>query len=87
MNEQINHTIGPWGCFDSRDAHIPPADKGHDFGWIVRGPEDSRTVIAVGVEQADAARIVACVNACVGMDDPEKEIKELRDDLENTLEP
>ena len=32
-------------------------------------------------DEADRLRIVQCVNACAGMDDPESEIQSLRDRL------
>jgi hypothetical protein len=37
--------------------------------------------------KANAARIVACVNACAGMDDPAKEIATLRDRIAELEQP
>lgn len=37
--------------------------------------------------EADAARIVACVNACAGMDDPAAEIEQLRTALLRIAKP
>jgi predicted nucleic acid-binding Zn-ribbon protein len=55
-------------------AHTPTpwSNDGNNIQfWTDRG----LMFIAECEEQVDAARIVQCVNACEGMDDPEKEIK------------
>ena len=64
----IAHEIAP-GC--GRLVHIATV---HDSGgWHGEGN-------ALNREQAlaNANRIIACVNACAGMENPEQEIKKLR---------
>ena len=61
------HTKEPW-IFDAPDA---------DFSGIIIGRHGGEVVDGEFTE-ANARRIVACVNACAGMDDPEKEIAALR---------
>ena len=48
--------------------------------WISKGDEAVALVYGINnsQEHANAARIVACVNACAGMDDPAAEIERLR---------
>ncbi len=60
------HTPGPWvntgGTIES------------GTGWHIASAVNT----AGGNSIANANRIVACVNACEGMDDPEAEIKSIR---------
>ena len=48
--------------------------------------EDGRHQIAFDLTESNARRIVACVNACVGMEDPKKEVEELKKDKAELLE-
>jgi hypothetical protein len=59
--------------------HTPePWEKIED--WVKKGGEKVALVYGIDntQEHANAARIVACVNACAGMDDPAAEIERLR---------
>lgn len=68
----IGHTPEPWNYFKPE----------HSNGlWYIN---DSCMVIygLTHLAEANAARIVACVNACAGMEYPEYEIQSLKTDLE-----
>ena len=58
--------------------------------WIAVGERVAGNGILIalcGHGNADnAARIVACVNACAGMEDPAKEIAEMREELNRLRE-
>jgi hypothetical protein len=64
------HTPEPW-------VQIGPviADEWYDHIAVINGTTDN-------VNEANAARIVACVNACEGMGDPEATIKQMQYELE-----
>ena len=64
------HTKEPW-IFEAPDA---------DFSGIIIGKHGGEVVDGEFTE-ANGRRIVACVNACEGMGDPEKEIALLRAEL------
>lgn len=68
------HTPGPWEVF-------PNYTSGQiDIGPIEHHSNLVRCVATFGMEEMpDASRIVACVNACEGMDDPAAELELLRD--------
>ncbi|MBS1143399.1 MAG: hypothetical protein H6R14_805 [Proteobacteria bacterium] len=59
----MSHTKEPWSYGEDND------------GWYV---EKDGVQIAHGLSEQDARRIVACVNACAGMDDPEGKLSEMR---------
>lgn len=70
------HTQEPWAesnCPDVFPHTIIPVDA--------YGSTRSDGPIGTVKSAANRARIVACVNACAGMADPVKEIRELRHDL------
>ncbi len=90
----MEHTPEPWaegwngGLTGPRCAFTGWCDKdnsGEKLDYeVVSGP-DMRLICIIpsgvygeGNEKADARRIIACVNACAGMKDPEKEIAALR---------
>ena len=69
------HTPEPWRITThlcSRDTHIVRRIDGEKHAVCI-----IRTNNADEAE-ANAARIIACVNACAGMDDPAAEIERLR---------
>lgn len=73
------HTKEPWRLSEGRPDNIE--------GVFVEGClRDSWCRDPVCSEE-DAARIVACVNACAGMDDPAAEIAKMRDALERIAKP
>lgn len=65
------HTPEPWKITD-------PDQNGLYGVWSF----DGRHCIAEGLYLEDARRIVACVNACAGMADPENEILSLRAEID-----
>ena len=75
---ESKHTPEPW--------KVGPTNPGRiyrDSGSLSKiGNPIARANVAIwpeGQEDANAARIVACVNACAGMADPEEEIAALRE--------
>ncbi len=77
------HTLEPWSV---------ACGEGHHEGWVVitakHAGMTAETPLAkisdvCGDAMPDAARIVACVNACAGMDDPAAEIATLREHAQN----
>lgn len=68
---KTKHTPGPWRLLDTP---VPP-NCGHTldgdlfYRQIIAGP-DAATVLACDMGRNTAARIVACVNACEGIEDP-----------------
>lgn len=72
MSEKLKHKPEPWNCFKPE----------HSNGlWYIN---DSCMVIygLTHLSEANATRIVSCVNACAGMEKPEYEIQSLKTDLE-----
>ena len=63
----MKHTPEPWELRKMHGTEMWGA-KSHISDWFV---------FEFALEK-DAARIVACVNACAGMDDPAAEIERLR---------
>lgn len=84
MTNEQKHTPGPW-IAESRgvsDGALVVKDAEFNEICVVReraqrsyGPQDY-------IDQANAARIVACVNACEGMADPADEIAKLRAEVD-----
>lgn len=70
---KMNHTPEPW-CTNGREIGDSP----------MMYTKISNSISGNSYEQAEAnaARIVACVNACGGMEDPAREIAELRQAVE-----
>lgn len=62
----MKHTPTPWAAI-----FIYGSDK-----YYIE-PHESQTQIATDLTEEDAERIVACVNACEGMEDPASEIADL----------
>lgn len=79
-----SHTLEPWFLSGQYRIMGPSEESGY-------GPESVARVRAkqeyrhAEVDAANAARIVACVNACRGMIDPEQEIRALRQRAEGAL--
>ena len=72
------YTEGKWAV-----KHSDTVYAGHrliaDCEWT---PYEVLPASPSAEDAANAARIVACVNACAGMVDPAKEIAELRSEVE-----
>jgi len=75
------HTPEPWHYdpaieirYDSQTGK--PYERRMD--WILSGEITVASVFRADFLEADALRIVACVNALAGIEDPEKTIPELR---------
>lgn len=87
-----SHTAEPW--------EFVPAIKGRlSLRAFIRAPREGGMPYALEVagedytgygdderREADLQRIVACVNACADMDDPAKEIDDLRSALREAIE-
>jgi len=71
------HTPEPWQI-ERLPGNIRLLGKGRQFIARIEGTDPKRDE-----DKANAARIVACVNACEGMHDPAAEIKALRDALDS----
>ena len=50
----------------------------HQDGLVVKDSQNN-IIAYIELERSDAARIVQCVNACEGMDDPEKYHREMKE--------
>lgn len=73
------HTPEPW-VIDGRVRLATNFYSDDATGSIIGGCNDYQFAFRPLEERlANAARIVACVNACAGMDDPAAEIQRLRD--------
>ena len=84
MNDKATHTPEPWESAERGNHSTSIATVytgGEGIGWI-----EIWAPAAFGASPetmfANAARIVACVNACVGMADPAEEIAALRAEAE-----
>ena len=76
------HTATPWAFVSPHPgqfAIIPENRQKHVTTHTLAYIRDFQSN-----DRANAARIVACVNACAGMTDPAAQIKALRDALEAT---
>jgi hypothetical protein len=72
----MKHTPEPW---EFKDTEMKITGAGDWFGLQVIAnvsPKMSFTK-GMGTQCANAARIVACVNACAGMDDPQVAINQM----------
>ena len=83
------HTPEPWSinAYEQWDKFGPIKRASIVAQWDNRLSETLliATVNTTKQIEANAARIVACVNACAGMTDPAAEIKALRDALKGLL--
>lgn len=74
----MSHTKEPWFYQDDADVYT----------HIIRQETDPRLILCSGPQSSKSnakdnmLRIVACVNACAGMDDPAAEIAALRAEVE-----
>ena len=75
----MKHTPEPWVLFEVGDGrpHLCPASESDKMSILTIAEEDGVTFACV-YKDDDARRIVACVNACAGMEDPAAEIAELK---------
>lgn len=73
------HTPEPWALFEVGDGrpHLCPASDSDKMSILTIAEEDGVTFACV-YKDSDANRIVTCVNACAGMEDPASEIAELK---------
>ena len=72
---QDRHTPEPWIC---REHTFGPAAEPTSLWKIVMTADGNFTYVAEQLTEANARRIVACVNACAGMDDPATMILAIR---------
>lgn len=56
------HTPGPWLVIDTKEAHIPPAERGTDLGFMVASSSET-SVIALGIEEEADAHLIAAAPA------------------------
>jgi hypothetical protein len=71
------HTPEPWCFRETWDDNIIPVDLSGDWDSIFFQVGNYDTPAC---SRANGERIVSCVNACAGMEDPEAEIRKLRAD-------
>jgi hypothetical protein len=80
------HTPEPWYVVPTWDAFLPSK---YDPAERYDGPDREDIFFQVGnydipaCSKEDAERIVECVNACDGIEDPEKALSKVRDILYN----
>jgi hypothetical protein len=87
----MKHTPEPWAIYYTENTGLPSDPCpcvviGQD--GLSPKPEPQMTICVVtdkksfnATDAANVKRIVACVNACAGMEDPERDIWGLRHDL------
>jgi hypothetical protein len=91
------HTPEPWYVVNGEYIYRRPQKELYEFGGQVAGDKPLAICNKGWYDQdsdgfplrANAERIVACVNACAGMEDPQSEIQQLRserDELMKALE-
>ena len=61
----MKHTKEPWFT------------KCDDSGWFIDNECTGERPVCINVSGVDATRIVECVNACEGIENPQEAIKEL----------
>jgi len=82
---QTKHTPEPWVYGGMVKAEAAQAYEAFS-PWIENaGPRTTPVGKSVCIVDADMKRLVACVNACTGMTDPEKEVAELRKQRDELL--
>lgn len=84
----MSHTKEPWKIVDKHDQ--PNSDFKLFTINSTKPPFYEQAMIISTLTPDNAFRIVACVNACAGMIEPEKEIKAMREqiaDLQSNLWP
>jgi len=75
----MTHTLEPWHVSQTYPLEVT------DEGGRLIADCDSAFQTALGEELANARRIVACVNACAGIEDP-AQMRRQRDELAKALE-
>lgn len=87
MTNETKHTSEPWA------VRLIETDDGQPVYFVI-GPESECTISVYNRlkgkkpflrAEAHARRIAACVNACVGIDNPEGVVPELLEALESIL--
>lgn len=78
MDQTMNHTPEPWKYTSDKSG-----DERSNV-WVTGSDEEQRCILSacsccngLCCGKADIERIIACVNACKGMDDPEAMIGNL----------
>lgn len=66
------HTPEPWCVHNTVTIHGP---NGNDYGILAEANIYRTESDGAETGQANAARIVACVNACAGMEDPAEALR------------
>lgn len=88
----MNHTPEPWEVRFDKES-IPPYsitnssdyDVADVYGWTLVKFNESKP--SIEVEKANAARIVACVNGCAGLDpDAYREVVEALEEARDMIE-
>lgn len=82
----IKHTPEPWRFkeFPSNDQCFIQADRNKatdPYDIEVMGDDTNEKYYPYEQKKSDALRIVSCINACAGMEDPAKEIEELKEQV------
>ncbi|WP_320152983.1 hypothetical protein [uncultured Tolumonas sp.] len=80
----MNHTPEPWMLFEVGDRFKHQCPASSDRTSILTTAMEDDVYFGAVYNDEDARRIVACVNACAGMENPTDEISRLkaeRDDL------
>lgn len=89
----MKHTPEPWTLTKRIESFL--STKWDAFAFFVEGPKDSMCrPCAVftdgeknrGLAEANAERIISCINACAGIPDPEVTIPALVEALKNLCE-
>lgn len=73
----MNHTSEPWKV----ELDSTPFYSSIGGAYFVRGPDNeyiARLTDETEPREANSKRIIACVNACIGMDNPKAEIERLK---------
>lgn len=86
MSYKTQHTPEPWACNESINTTVDVIEitAENDFKTIAKIQAYEFFHCSIPETNANAARIVACVNACAGINEPAEHIKrleELYDDL------
>lgn len=83
MGETTKHLPEPWvvKAGSGEMAYLWGGSKGSDLVCSVAGPSNGHDQDA-----ANARRIAACVNACVGIEDPESTVPKMLATLVSVLE-
>jgi len=74
----MSHTPEPWILFEVGDRFTHKCPASNDRTSILTTASEDDVQFGAVYKDADAERIVACVNACAGMGNPVDEIAKLK---------